>query len=293
MKYVRENIENTYGILDLQDKILEIMIDVDKFCCEYNIDYCLMAGSALGARRHAGFIPWDDDIDIYMTEKDYLKFRNIFDKDGNKEKYYLQEWGKTDLQGNHMITMAKIRMNGTEIHEKSFVGWKIHQGVFVDIFILHNCPDDMKLQKRQYIWSEAVVLKGLETKGYKAKGYKDRIMLSISRVIPRRWLLREGLKNTYKYQDIKTKYTHGFIDTRKFYHAVFPRDIMFPGKYVDFETVKLKVPANNDEYLRIQFGEDYMLLPPIEKRKVHKHADGWREGSDIEYHDFSDEYKLI
>lgn len=65
MGYVRNDLQDTYGIIDLQERLLEIMVDIDGFCKKYNIDYCLMAGSALGAERHKGFIPWDDDIDIY------------------------------------------------------------------------------------------------------------------------------------------------------------------------------------------------------------------------------------
>ena len=293
MKYIRDGLKDEYGILELQDKILGIMVYLDSFCEKYGIDYCLMAGSALGARRHQGFIPWDDDIDIYMTEQGYAKFRNKFLKYGDHGKYYLQEWGKTNWHGKHMVTMAKIRMNGTEIKEKALQGWKIHQGIFVDIFILHNCADDRKLQRKQYVWSEAVVLRGLEVRGYKAKNVKEKAMLFCSRLLPRKWLMQCGLYNTYKYQNKKTSFVHVVIYTRKFSHAVFPANIMFPAKYTEFETVRLKIPADNDEYLKIQFGEDYMTVPPENKRQVNKHALGWSENADITYDDLSDEKKLI
>ena len=120
MGYVRANLQDTYGILDLQEKLLEIMVDIDLFCREYSIDYCLMAGSALGAERHKGFIPWDDDIDIYMTEQGYANFRTAFAKYGDKEKYYLQEWGKTEVGGKTLITMAKIRLNHSQINEATY-----------------------------------------------------------------------------------------------------------------------------------------------------------------------------
>ena len=258
-KYVRNEIKDEYGLLTLQDDILGIMVDIDVFCRKYKIDYCLMAGSALGARRHKGFIPWDDDIDIYMSEKDYLRFREKFESNGNKNKYYLQEWGSTDYKNKHMITMAKIRKNGTILDEKAYKGWKMHKGVFVDIFILHNCASIIYNQKLQCLWSKAVVLKGLEIRGYDPKGIKDKLMLTASKMVPSKWILNHGLSSSYKYQDLETDYFHGFIDTRKFSHALFPKEVIFPTQYVDFETVKLKVPANNDEYLRIQFGDDYMI----------------------------------
>lgn len=293
MRFVRTDLADEYGILDFQDKLLEIMVYIDQFCAKYDIDYCLMAGSALGARRYSGFIPWDDDIDIYMTEEGYDKFRRYFLKYADKEKYYLQEWGSCVCRGKHMITMAKVRLNKSEIKEKAYLNWKMHQGIFVDIFVLHNCADTINAQRVQYACSEAVVLKGLEIRGYKAKNCKDRIMLLVTRLLPRKLVLKVGLSNAYKYQNKKTEYCHGFIDTRKFSRAVFPKEIMFPGKYVEFETVKLKVPANNDAYLKIQFGNDYMTPPPIEKREVNKHASGWNVSDDIIYDDFSDELKLI
>ncbi|SCH01097.1 LPS biosynthesis protein [uncultured Clostridium sp.] len=292
LKNMRPGLDDKYGILELQDKILEIMIYIDEICKKEEIDYCLMAGSALGAKRHKGFIPWDDDIDIYMTEEEYSRFRDVFNQKGDKERFYLQEWGKTDYKGQHMITMAKVRMNKTEIKEKAYLNWKIHQGIFVDIFVMHNCPNEIKKQVKQYLWAELVVLKGLQIRGYKRKNLKDAIVLKISEAFSRQWVLKHGLRNVYKYQNTKAKYVSGFIDTRDFKRAVFPKEIMFPTKYVDFENVKLRVPANNDEYLRIQFGEDYMSLPPIEKREVSKHAMSWNCVIDIKY-DFEDENKLI
>ncbi len=292
LRCMRDDADDEYGIREFQEQLLDIMVYIDGFCSKYNIDYCLMAGSALGARRHGGFIPWDDDIDIYMTESDYSRFRRAFSQKGDHAHYYLQEWGKTRYHNQTMITMAKLRLNGSEIKEKAYAGWKMHQGVFVDIFILHNCADTRSKQIFQYIWSEAVVLKGLETRGYVAKNAKDKVMLLISRMIPTKFILKNGLKNAYKYQKQKTRFSHGFIDTRSFKRSVFPTQVMFPAVYADFEKVKLKVPANIDEYLRIQFGADYMTPPPASKRPINKHASDWSVNS-TQYNDFSDEIKLI
>ncbi|MCM1219339.1 MAG: LicD family protein [Lachnospiraceae bacterium] len=289
---MRDELKDEYNILDFQEKLLEIMVYIDRFCSDNKIDYCLMAGSALGACRHKGFIPWDDDIDIYMTESDYNKFRKVFAKRGDHTHYYLQEWGKTTFKKHNMITMAKIRLNDSQIQEKAYQGWKMHQGVFVDIFILHNCADNKIGQLYQYIWSEAVVLKGLETRGYVPKSTKDKVLLSISKLIPKNFVLKYGLQNAYKYQKMRSNFTHGFIDTRSFSRSVFPSKIMFPAIYTDFEKVKLKVPANIDAYLRIQFGEDYMILPPVGKRPINKHTSNWSVNS-AKYTDFSDEDKLI
>lgn len=293
VKYMRKDTPDEYGIKELQDVLLEIMVYIDSFCNEHGVDYCLMAGSALGARRHEGFIPWDDDIDIYMTEDDYDRFRNAFLQNGDKEHFYLQEWGKTEYRGKHMVTMAKIRMNGTALNEVALEGMRIHQGVFVDIFILHKCADRPVGQKKQYFWTEAVVLKGLQKRGYKPKGFKDRVLLTASKLIPTKWMLKHGLYNAYKYQNADTNTYHGFVDTRSFSRAVFSKDIMFPTKYVDFETIRLKVPGGLDKYLEIQFGSDYMTPPPVEKRPINKHTVGWSRNAVSSETDYSDESVLI
>ena len=291
-KYVREDLEDTYGILDFQEELLKIMIYIDNFCETNDVDYCLMAGSALGAERHQGFIPWDDDIDIYMSANDYKKFKEAFDKAGDKEKYYLQEYGRTKYKNLEMVTTAKIKLNGSMINEEAYKGWKIHQGLFVDIFIVHSTPETKIGRICQYLWSEAVVLKGLSVREYKSRNMKDAILLFIANILPTKWILRHGLYNAYKYDKFKTSKVMGFFDTRKYSRAIFPRDYIFPAKYFPFENVNLKVPAKNKEYLSIQFGDDYMTLPPEEKRPINKHANGWKIDKNISY-DYSDEYKLI
>lgn len=160
---MREGLDDSYGILLLQDKILEIASYIDNFCDAHSIDYCLMGGSALGAKRHGGVIPWDDDLDIFMTPDNYEKFREYFIAEGDKEKFYLQEYGKRE---NGMVTVPKLRMNGTIYMEELTKDWNIHQGIYVDIFILHICPNQKILQLWQFFWAKCVVVKGLSLRGY-------------------------------------------------------------------------------------------------------------------------------
>ena len=104
MKYMRDNLPDDYGFVKLQDRILEICVYIDQFCQEHDIVYSLMGGSALGAKRHGGFIPWDDDLDIFMTPDNYEKFRKAFMEEGDKQRFYLQEYG---LQKNGMVSCPK------------------------------------------------------------------------------------------------------------------------------------------------------------------------------------------
>ena len=113
--------KNRNSISELQKCILSIMKDIDKFCEENNIQYYLMGGSALGAMRHKGFIPWDDDLDIFMTYSNYKKFLSMFCENTKQnhyyEKYYLQkentdEWplflSRVCLKGTTMISKAAV-----------------------------------------------------------------------------------------------------------------------------------------------------------------------------------------
>ena len=126
-KYIRNNLSDDYGILKLQNKILEIMAYIDEFCRNNEITYYLMGGSALGAMRHGGFIPWDDDLDIFMPYKDYMKFIQLCETKLDEDRFYLQ---KEDTPENPYY-FSKLRMNGTTCLSPVIdIG---HQGIFVDI----------------------------------------------------------------------------------------------------------------------------------------------------------------
>lgn len=292
-KYMRDNLEDTYGFLELQDKILEIMVDIDKLCRENNIDYCLMGGSALGAKRHGGFIPWDDDLDIFMTSNNYEKFRNIFLEKGNKEKYYLQEWGKIDK----MIGGSKIRMNNTTYIESIFQNWDMHHGIYIDIFILHNCPNGKLQQLWQFFWAKYEVVKSLQLRNYnRAKGIKKFILL-IMKLFPDKFLINYALKQIYRYRNIQSDYFCNFLGKAVFRNAIYKKEWFIPTEYIDFEKVKLKVPVKLHEFLKERFG-DYMQIPSKERIKWEQHAEIWNTKKDFrEYvrniENFKDEKKLL
>ena len=118
-------------VRDVQNKILEIMKYIDKLCRKNNITYYIMGGTALGAVRHGGFIPWDDDLDIFMTPDNYEKFKVVFESE-NSDLFVLQEWKTTP----NYLEYAKLRMNGTTFIEENFKDAKdMHHGIYVDIMI--------------------------------------------------------------------------------------------------------------------------------------------------------------
>ena len=289
-QYMRDGLDPKYGFLELQDKILEIAVYIDKLCRENDINYCLMGGSALGAKRHGGFIPWDDDLDVFMTPDNYEKFRKVFNENGDKEKYYLQEWGLTD----GMVTISKIRLNNTSYIEESLKKWDIHHGIYVDIFILHTCPDNKLQQIHQCLWAKYVIMKGLAVRGYNRRGGFLGFALKVMSRMPDRLWVKHGLKQVYKYRNKKTNYFCYFMGKAVFKNAIYKREYFENPEYAPFEKVKLKVPLKLHEFLSERFG-DYMKPPTPERIKWEQHAESWNFDKPYFVGDgtYKDETKLI
>ncbi|MGI6114415.1 MAG: LicD family protein [Mahellales bacterium] len=290
---MRPDLPDEHGFLPLQNKILEIMVDVDKICRENNIDYFIMGGTALGAKRHGGFIPWDDDLDIFMTPDNYERFRETFNKFGDKEKYYLQEWGSS----NGMVSIVKIRMNNTTYIEPDLKNWHMHHGIYIDIFILHTCPDNFLQQLWQCAWAKYVIMRGLCNRGYtKRKGIVG-IVLKVMSLFPKRFLLNFGLKQVYRYRDKNTNLYCNFLGKAIFKKGIYKKEWFSHSKDIAFETVTLKASSNIEAFLTERFG-DYMQIPSPERIKWEQHAELWDiDKGFYEYlplvKDFDDERYLI
>lgn len=289
LQYMRPELKDEYGLLEIQDIILGIMVDVDEFCQQHGIEYCLMGGSALGSKRHGGFIPWDDDLDIFMTPDNYEKFRDAFQKDGNKEKYYLQEWGLTD----GMITIAKVRLNGTSYIEEILKDWDIHQGIYIDIFILHTCPNNRLSQLYQCFWAKYIITKGLALREKNRHSGIRGFVIKVAKLLPDRFLVRHALKQVYKYRNKKTDYYCNFLGKAVFKKGIYKREWFDNPVYEPFETVRLKVPEKLHDFLSERFG-DYMKPPSPERIKYEQHAESWDfDHQKIVTTEYKDEWKLI
>ena len=293
-RYMREGLDTQYGFLELQDKILEIALYIDSVCKEHDIHYCLMGGSALGAKRHGGFIPWDDDLDIFMTPDNYEKFKKVFLEHGDRETYYLQEWGLSD----HMVTISKLRMNGTSYIEEALENWDIHHGIYVDIFILHTCPNNKLQQLHQCLWAKYVVMKSLSNHGYNRRGGILGLVIKLMGKLPKKFLVKHGLKQVYRYRNKKTDYYCNFLGKAVFKNAIYRREWFEPTEYAPFETVQLRIPTNLHDFLTFRFG-DYMKPPSPERIKWEQHAKSWDTGKDFREvmgkpdMEFKDENKLV
>ena len=260
--------KNSQTVRDVQKKILEIMKYIDKLCRENGIVYYIMGGTALGAVRHSGFIPWDDDLDIFMTPDQYEKFKNVFEKQKN-DIFVIQEWRTTP----NYLEYAKVRMNGTTFIEEAFKDRKnMHQGIYVDIMILHKVPDNRFIQKIVYYESKFVTLYALTQRNWTPKSKGQTIILKLLKVLPCKLLVKICYKRIYKYDSLRDDFKYCYwITPAKFKNGLFDKSFFEKTVDVPFEDTELLGPENIKEYLEYRYG-DYMKLPNKKQQKAAVHA---------------------
>lgn len=256
-------------IQDVQRKILEIMKFIDRLCRENGIVYYIMGGTALGAVRHGGFIPWDDDLDIFMTPTNYEKFKKAFSLDNNPD-YVLQEWKIVD----DFLEYAKVRMNGTTFIENNFRDRRdMHHGIYVDIMILHKCPNDILEQRILYLESKFVTLVGLSERNWRPKSLLQRLALLMVRTLPNKQLSRCFYKHIYQQDRLQDDFAFCYFITKaNFRQGVFGREIFQQPTDIQFEDTILMGPTNINKYLEIRFG-NYLKLPSKSQQDASVHAE--------------------
>lgn len=252
----------------VQDKILETMKFIDNLCREHGIVYYIMGGTALGAVRHGGFIPWDDDLDIFMTPDQYKKFKTVFENTKN-EQFVLQEW-RTDKK---YLEYAKIRMNGTTFIEENFKDSKdMHHGIYVDIMILHKVPGNKFIQKIVYYESKFVTLYGLSQRNWKPKSKSQEVVLKSLKFMPCKLIARIAYSHIYRYDNRKDNYKYCYwITPAKFRNGLFDKTFFEKPIDIPFEDTNLLGSEKIKEYLEYRYG-NYMKLPSEEQRKAAVHA---------------------
>lgn len=261
--------EITNDVKNVQMKILEIMKYIDILCRDNGIVYYIMGGTALGAVRHGGFIPWDDDLDIFMTPGEYQKFKTVFESQ-HSEQFVLQEWRTTPKY----LEYAKVRMNGTTFIEHSFRDRKdLHQGIYVDIMILHKVPDKKFTQKLVYYESKFVTLYGLSQRNWKPKSKGQKIVLGLMKILPKKLISKICYKRIYKYDGRENNYKYCYwITPAKFRNGLFDKSFFEDPVDIPFEDTVLYGSSHIKEYLEYRYG-DYMKLPSEEQRKAAVHAE--------------------
>lgn len=252
----------------LQQVELDILKQIHEFCVEYGIKYSLYAGTALGAVRHHGFIPWDDDVDIVMTRDEYTKF--------------VKQWNKVHITGYFMenaetdeecpINHTKIRKEGTVLLSSGEDENQGHHGIWVDIFVFDKVKEGF--------WGEKVIYyngikRVLMTRGNRrnsldslSKKFLKRTLSLIPKKIQRKQLQKAN-KRIQKYNCLTNDFVWVDPSAVQYIKIQFPKELTEQYSEIEFENEKFMIFKDYTTLLRIEYG-DYMKLPP-EKERVCKH----------------------
>jgi lipopolysaccharide cholinephosphotransferase len=280
--------QSASSLQEHQDALLRLLVEFDRVCRRLNVPYMLFAGTMLGAVRHQGFIPWDDDLDVIMLRKDYERFLAEADSLLNTNDFYLQK----EFSPNWPMFFSKLRLNGTTCLEKYHPKHPdCHQGIYIDIFPCDNALASGFGRKLQFYASKVVIAKSLWRRGYETDSGKKKLFMTLCRLLPIKpflKLVRMGKGNS--------EWVHGFLCAGKAYDKnVFPRRYFTETKEMRFAGGEYPVSVWSHELLSQLYG-DYMQLPPPEERVWKQHAllvdvhhsyeqyKDYRKGMDFEVH---------
>lgn len=258
--------EQLQQLKQIELEMLRFFIDI---CNKENLLYFTVGGTALGAMRHKGFIPWDDDIDVAMPREDYEKFMAVANK--YLPEYYFLQNSFTDK--NCPFNFAKIRDSRTTFIEASCQNIKMNHGVYIDIFPLDGYPSQ---RLRQKMFDIADLVLKIRISFIFTKKRTNRLRSRIGTFILKTAIpdyrtavrLRDRLLKKYKYSSSELIFNCCGAWGKK---EMMPKSYFNSGKQGKFEELDVILPENSDKYLTSLYG-DYMTLPPIEKRVCHHYT---------------------
>ncbi|HBT84774.1 MAG TPA: hypothetical protein DEB12_02560 [Porphyromonadaceae bacterium] len=250
---------------EIKSSLLNILKEIDAFCTENNLTYYLAYGTLLGAARHGGFIPWDDDIDICMPRPDYEKLISSFKRSDTRYQVVSHFKDKS-----YPYFFAKVHDTNTVLEIKTTSRFRL--GLYVDIFPIDAMPLDKDLQKK-YIrrfnfYRNIYNIKAIRYSN--KRSFLKNVFLLISRLvtvfIPTSFLTSkiDKISKSYDYTEYNLVSIAATADQR----LILEKDLLSDGIKLKFEDMNANVPRAYTEILSKNYG-DYLKLPPIEKRVSH------------------------
>ncbi len=242
----------------------DILKVVAEFCKKHNVKYSLYAGTLLGAVRHGGFIPWDDDVDLFMERNEYERFLTLWQSEG-VSGYTMQATNSPFYEG---INHTKIRKDGTILASNKEMETDTHHGIWLDVFAFDKVPTDKKKRKKFLFRAK---LRLVYTRGYPyEKGGKLLKLISKILLLPSRKTqlkIRNKIEKKIidKYKDLKSGYEYISLASTENFKTFYPPEVIENLATINFEGGEYSAVKDYDKMLSIQYG-DYMKLPPEEQR---------------------------
>lgn len=258
--------EIDFDINELHEVQYRILVEFDKVCKRHNLKYFLGFGSMLGAVRHKGFIPWDDDIDVLMMYSEFEKLKAI-DPEEWGDRFFLQS-SETDAEFNRCA--VKIRDSYTTLIGKAFVDKDINQGVNIDIEPLISLADNPRKRKKQYFDTQMFMLLRVGVPPANHGILLQWIGKIILMVIPN--ILKDKLRNYYlkkilAYEGENTEYLYVVNGNVEMMRDLHKRAIFTDTTMMRFEGGLFPIPGGYEEWLTTRYG-DYQQLPPKEEQGI-------------------------
>lgn len=248
---------------------LEILNEFVRVCERHNLRYFLVGGTLLGAVRHQGFIPWDDDIDVGMLREDYEKFSKIAQVELSEQYFYQSP--QTDP--HYFLTYNKIRKHGTQVYEERFRNSNFHKGVFIDIFPLDFCPKPSVFCHFLFNVLAVMNYRGQVDSGEDYQPYDEwmgKIGYGVLRLFSPKLLV-----NVRKAVLWLSKICSGKNYVASYSGAYgYEREVQEVDAYVNVANLSFcnesySVSSQYLNYLTLIYGENYMDIPEISGRKSH------------------------
>lgn len=274
MAFAKQYDENE--LIRLKQIEIDILRDIIAVCEKHNIRYFAVYGTLIGAMRHEGFIPWDDDLDIGMCREDYNKFKAVFDKEMG-DKYIFAT--PSTLKG-YCSSVTKVMLKGTRFVPSFSKNMKCELGIHVDIFIFDRAEKESKRLRwdvlRSRFCAQLLFLVGSPNPIIDNTSLIGKIEVVVCKLIHYliSWipglpqLLYRGIDDIGKKSNGKCgHYLTSFFDNVPL-KEIAPVEEIFPLKMAKFEGMNINIPANPNAVLTRLYG-DYMQLPPVEERVNH------------------------
>lgn len=258
------------------DKLHEILLmlanEVDRICKKNNINYSIIGGTMLGAVRHKGFIPWDDDIDIGLLRNEYQRFLDACKTDLD-ERFELVN---TSTDSDYVYGFSKMLIKGTNFVQKGHENTTNKKGIFIDIFPYDVIPDS-SFKRRIQKFKNYFYIKMLRQKSKVADeqnwGIKEKLIFRILDFLcifrTKKSLVMALEKNMIKYNKTDGKYVSNMSGFYGYTKETLPKNYFDSYKRMEFENSELEVISKNIQALETIYG-DYMQLPPVEQRRTHE-----------------------